>query len=95
LPHPALTAATARPPLPVPRPLSRRSYVERFKAPVHCQLVSRTCLGNVVVDRETLTGLPSPDGAPGHAGKAECLAVYHVDIDAGKIVKMQLHWQAA
>jgi len=62
---------------------------------VHCQLVSRTCLGNVVVDRETLTGLPSPDGAAGYAGKAECLAVYHVDTEAGRITKMQLHWKAA
>lgn len=29
----------------------RPRYVERFKGPVHCELLGRVVLGNVVVDR--------------------------------------------
>jgi hypothetical protein len=29
----------------------RPRYVERFKTPVHCELIGRMILGNVVVDR--------------------------------------------
>lgn len=59
-------------------------YVERFKTPVHCELIGRLALGNVVVDREIISGLP--DGK-----KAECMAMYHVD--GGLITKMQLFWK--
>lgn len=35
----------------------RPRYVERFKSPVHCELLGRLVLGNVVVDREIITGV--------------------------------------
>ena len=44
----------------------RPRYVERFKTPVYSELLGRLCLGNVVVDREIISGLP--DGAV-----ADCL----------------------
>jgi hypothetical protein len=61
----------------------RPRYVERFKTPVHCELLGRLCCGNVVVDREVITGLP--DGAV-----ADCLATYTVE--DGKITKIQFVW---
>lgn len=47
----------------------RPRYVERFKGPVNCELLGRLVLGNVVVDREIITGLPDD-------GVADCLATY-------------------
>lgn len=64
----------------------RPRYVERFKTPVHCELLGRLVLGNVVVDREIITGLP--DG-----GEADCMATYVCDLEAGKITKMTFVWQ--
>jgi len=63
----------------------RPRYVERFKTPVYSELLGRLCLGNVVVDREIISGLP--DGAV-----ADCLATYTVE--GGKIVKMTFVWQS-
>lgn len=63
----------------------RQRYESRFKTAVHSELLGRLCLGDVVVDREIITGLP--DGAV-----ADCLATYHCK--AGKIVRMEFVWQA-
>lgn len=62
----------------------RPRYVERFKSPVHCELLGRLALGNVVVDREIITGLP--DG-----GVADCLATY--TIEGGLISRIQFVWR--
>lgn len=61
----------------------RPRYEARFKTPVHCEVISRTCLGSIVVDREVITGLPDN-------GVADCLAIYKVN--SGKIVGIQLGW---
>ncbi len=50
---------------------------------MHSELLGRLVLGDVVVDREIISGLP--DGAV-----ADCLATYHV-VD-GKIARMQFVW---
>ncbi|KAG2496815.1 hypothetical protein HYH03_005221 [Edaphochlamys debaryana] len=63
----------------------RPRYVERFKGPVHCELLGRLVLGAVVVDREIITGLPGD-------GVADCMATYVVDIEAGKIKKATFVW---
>ncbi|PNH11080.1 hypothetical protein TSOC_002143 [Tetrabaena socialis] len=60
-------------------------YVERFKGPVHCELLGRLVLGNVVVDREIITGLPDN-------GVADCMATYVCDTAAGKISKITFVW---
>ena len=62
----------------------RQRYESRFKTDVHSELLGRLCLGDVVVDREFITGLP--DGAA-----ADCLATYHCK--DGKIVRMEFVWQ--
>lgn len=63
----------------------RPRYVERFKTPVHCELLGRLACGDTVVDRERITGLPG-------GGVADCMAVYTVK--RGKITRMQLLWKA-
>uniref|UniRef100_A0A383V6R6 SnoaL-like domain-containing protein n=1 Tax=Tetradesmus obliquus TaxID=3088 RepID=A0A383V6R6_TETOB len=62
----------------------RKRYESRFQTEVHSELLGRLCLGNVVVDREIITGLPD-------AGVADCLATYHCS--GGKIQKMEFVWQ--
>jgi putative hydrolase of HD superfamily len=62
----------------------RERYTSRFKTAVHSELLGRLCLGDVVVDREIITGLP--DGA-----MADCLATYHCQ--AGKITRMEFVWE--
>ncbi|GLI61868.1 hypothetical protein VaNZ11_004338 [Volvox africanus] len=64
----------------------RPRYVERFKSPVHCELLGRLVLGNVVVDREIITGLPN-------GGVADCMATYICDVAAGKIKRITFVWQ--
>lgn len=36
----------------------RKRYESRFQTEVHSELLGRLCLGNVVVDREIITGRP-------------------------------------
>jgi len=62
----------------------RARYENRFKTAVYSELLGRLCLGDVVVDREIITGLP--DGAA-----ADCLATYHCK--GGKITRMEFVWQ--
>ena len=62
----------------------RPRYVERFRSPVHCELVGRLHLGDTVVDREVITGLP--DGAV-----ADCMATYTVR--GGRIQRMSFVWR--
>lgn len=62
----------------------RPRYVERFKTPVHCELVGRLHLGDTVIDREVIRGLP--DNA-----EADCMATYTV-VD-GKIKRMSFVWR--
>jgi putative hydrolase of HD superfamily len=62
----------------------RERYENRFKTAVYSELLGRLCLGDVVVDREIIMGLP--DGAA-----ADCLATYHCK--GGKIVRMEFVWQ--
>lgn len=64
----------------------RPRYVERFNSPVHCELLGRLVLGNVVVDREIITGLPN-------SGVADCMATYVCDISANKIKRITFVWQ--
>ncbi|GIL75608.1 hypothetical protein Vretimale_15133 [Volvox reticuliferus] len=64
----------------------RPRYIERFKSPVHCELLGRLVLGNVVVDREIITGLPNE-------GVADCMATYVCDIAADKIKRITFVWQ--
>ncbi|KAL6745236.1 hypothetical protein V8C86DRAFT_2984426 [Haematococcus lacustris] len=65
----------------------RPRYEARFSSPVHCELVGRLALGNVVVDREIITGLPDD-------GVAECMATYLVCPDSMKIKTVQFVWKA-
>lgn len=62
----------------------RKRYEARFQTDVHSELLGRLCLGNVVVDREIISGLPD-------AAVADCLATYHCE--SGKIKKMSFVWQ--
>lgn len=62
----------------------RVRYGNRFKTAVYSELLGRLCLGDVVVDREIISGLP--DGAV-----ADCLATYHCK--AGRITRMEFVWQ--
>ncbi|KAG2441984.1 hypothetical protein HYH02_009777 [Chlamydomonas schloesseri] len=65
----------------------RPRYVERFRAsPVNCELLGRLVCGNVVVDREIITGLP--DG-----GVADCMATYVCDLQLGKISRITFVWK--
>ncbi|KXZ53960.1 hypothetical protein GPECTOR_6g879 [Gonium pectorale] len=64
----------------------RPRYVERFKSPVHCELLGRLVLGNVVVDREIITGLPN-------GGVADCMATYVCDVPNNKISRITFVWQ--
>jgi hypothetical protein len=59
-------------------------YSERFQTPVYSELLGRLCLGDVVVDREIITGLPG-------AASADCLATYHCS--GGLIRKMEFVWK--
>lgn len=63
----------------------RARYSERFQTPVHSELLGRLCLGNVVVDREIITGLPG-------AAAADCLATYHCQ--GGLIRRMEFVWSS-
>jgi hypothetical protein len=63
----------------------RERYSGRFQTAVHSELLGRLCLGDVVVDREIISGLPS-------GAAADCLATYLVR--NGKIVRMEFVWQA-
>ena len=69
---------------PHPNPLSGRRYVERFKSPVHAELLGRLICGNTVVDREVITGLPED-------AEADCMATYVVR--DGLISKIQFVWR--
>lgn len=62
----------------------RPRYVERFKSPVCCELLGRLVLGNVVVDREIITGLPDD-------GVADCMATYVCE--ANLISKITFVWK--
>ncbi|MEW5301114.1 MAG: hypothetical protein WDW36_003994 [Sanguina aurantia] len=63
----------------------RPRYEARFASrSVHCELLGRLVLGQVVVDREVISGLP--DG-----GIADCLATYLVQ--DSKIKRMTFVWQ--
>lgn len=62
----------------------RERYTNRFKTAVYSELLGRLCLGDVVVDREIISGLP--DGAT-----ADCLATYHCA--GGKITRMEFVWK--
>lgn len=64
----------------------RKRYQARFQTEVHSELLGRLCLGNVVVDREVISGLPDDQGRT-----ADCLATYHCE--GGKIKKMSFVWQ--
>ncbi|GIL64568.1 hypothetical protein Vafri_18465 [Volvox africanus] len=64
----------------------RPRYVERFKSPVHCELLGRLVLGDVVVDREIITGLPN-------GGVADCMATYVCDVAADKIKRITFVWK--
>jgi putative hydrolase of HD superfamily len=63
----------------------RPRYEKRFQDPIHCQFIGRLVLGNVVVDREVISGLPN--GSP-----VQCMAEYTVNIRTEKIVKCVLFW---
>jgi hypothetical protein len=62
----------------------RPRYVERFKTPVHCELVGRLTLQDTVIDREVITGLPG-------GAEADCMATYTVR--GGKIQRMSFVWR--
>lgn len=62
----------------------RERYTNRFQTAVHSELLGRLCLGDVVVDREIISGLP--DGAA-----ADCLATYHCA--GGLITRMEFVWK--
>ena len=62
----------------------RSRYEERFKTPVHCTLIGRLAMGNVVVDRELITGLPN-------GAEANCMAIY--EVNDGLISKAQFVWE--
>lgn len=64
----------------------RPRYVARFQTPVHCELLGRLVIGNTVVDREVITGLP--DG-----GVADCMATYVCDVAANNIKRINFVWQ--
>ena len=63
----------------------RPRFQQRFLTPVRCRFIGRLVLGNIVVDREVVSGLP--DGT-----SVECLAVYTVNVPAAKISKCVLFW---
>jgi len=63
----------------------RPRYQQRFLTPVNCRFIGRLVLGNIVVDREVISGLPDD-------ASVECLAVYTVDVAAMKISKCVLFW---
>lgn len=63
----------------------RPRYVTRFKSPIHCELIGRLCIGNTVVDREIITGLP--DGQ-----EADCLATYVVN-ESNLIERIAFVWK--
>jgi hypothetical protein len=64
----------------------RPRYVTRFKSLVHCELIGRLCIGNTVVDREIITGLP--DGQ-----EADCLATYVVNESNWVIERIAFVWK--
>eukprot|EP01098_Paradermamoeba_levis_P011264 TRINITY_DN4819_c0_g1_i1.p1 TRINITY_DN4819_c0_g1~~TRINITY_DN4819_c0_g1_i1.p1 ORF type:complete len:117 (+),score=15.90 TRINITY_DN4819_c0_g1_i1:33-383(+) len=64
----------------------RPRYVDRFsKNPqLHCEVLGRLCMNNIVVDREIISGLA--DGTV-----ADCLATY--EVNGSLITNVQLAWQ--
>ena len=64
----------------------RPRYVARFQTPVHCELLGRLVIGNTVVDREIITGLPNGD-------VADCMATYVCDVAANNIKRINFVWQ--
>lgn len=62
----------------------RARYAARFQTEVHSELLGRLVLGEVVIDREIISGLP--DGAA-----ADCMATYFVK--DGLIRRMEFVWQ--
>ena len=64
----------------------RPRYVARFQTPVHCELIGRLVIGNTVVDREVITGLPNGD-------VADCMATYVCDVDTNTIKRINFVWQ--
>ena len=64
----------------------RPRYVARFGSPVHCELISRTVLDNVVIDREVITGLPGGE-------VADCIATYVCDVVGDKITRVSFVWR--
>lgn len=63
----------------------RPRYEKRFLTPIWCRFIGRLVLGNVVVDREVVGGLPDD-------ASVECLAVYTVNVTSAKISKCVLFW---
>lgn len=63
----------------------RTRYEKRFQTPVYCQFIGRLALGNVVVDREVVTGLPNGESV-------QCLAEYTINLKTSKISKCVLFW---
>ncbi|KAL3826354.1 hypothetical protein ACHAXA_003678 [Cyclostephanos tholiformis] len=64
----------------------RPRYVERFESsPVRCELISRTVLENVVIDREVITGLPN-------GAAADVIATYVCDIEGDVIKRVSFVW---
>lgn len=68
-------------PLAIGRDAIRQRMVERFKAPVlHAELVSRTVMGNIVVDHEFVTR-----SAAGGFESVQMVCIY--EVTDGKIAK--------
>ena len=63
----------------------RPRYEKRFQTPVDCQFIGRLALGNVVVDREVITGLPGGESV-------QCLAAYTVNVQKARISQCLLFW---
>ena len=71
----------------LPNSLHTPRYLGRFASPaLACELIARTSIGNVVVDREVIRGLA--DGS-----SANCLAVYEIDTSRGLITDMKFVWE--
>jgi predicted house-cleaning NTP pyrophosphatase (Maf/HAM1 superfamily) len=65
----------------------RPRYVKRFESTeLHCELICRTVLDNVVIDKEVITGLPNGD-------VADCIATYVCDVKNDKISRVSFVWR--
>jgi septum formation protein len=65
----------------------RPRYLKRFESTdLHCELVSRTVLDNVVIDREVISGLP-------HGDVADCIATYVCDVEGDEIGRVYFVWR--